>query len=172
MSDTLDKLNKISWFVGIVVKILMALIVCAIVVVIALAIVAAVNIDFVLDNVSGLTSGSQVAILAVCVIVILILMFVILYYIDHFFMNIRKNNTPFNEASVKDLKILAILTLKLTIAQAVIGAVLAGTIFASQDLPSVIGFNPLSLFIAGVIYVLYLVFKYGVDLQKEADETL
>jgi len=172
MNEAMNKLSKISWFVGIIVKILMILIALAIAAVIILAIVAAVNIDLVMENVSSITSSGQVVIMAVCAIAILLFMLLILYYIDHFFKDIREKNTPFTEGSVKDLKILAILTLLFVIAQTVIGAVLVYSIDIPDGIPMTIGFNPVSLFVAGIIYVLYLVFKYGVELQKESDETL
>ncbi|MDR2698269.1 MAG: DUF2975 domain-containing protein [Candidatus Methanoplasma sp.] len=170
MGSDLDKLNTISWWVGVIAKIAMVLFVCAIAAICVLMVVAAFNPDLLLDNIPELNTKGEIVLLGAMIITVVAFVIVILYYVNHLFMGIRKNNTPFTDESVKDLKTIAILVLVC----AIVAPILSGVAEYVFDVGAegAISFSPLTLFVAFVFYVLSLVFSYGAALQKESDETL
>ena len=86
-------------------------------------------------------------------------------------LSVKKDETPFNLKNVKLLKSIAILLMTVEplefIASRIPIALGDGTVIMSTYLPS--GF----ILAAGiVVYCVALVFKYGITLQKQFDETL
>ncbi|MCL1810870.1 MAG: DUF2975 domain-containing protein [Methanomassiliicoccaceae archaeon] len=169
MSETLNRLNKISKYIGLGSKVLFVLL--AIAIVFAFAVIVAVTLD---PDLVGLfeptVKNGQV--LATCVTTICAgaLGLIVLYYISRLFMNIYKNNTPFTDENVKTLEIIAIMAIVCAIAMPAASALSAYAFDAGYD--QVIGFNAFTLFVAFLVYFLSLIFKYGAVLQKESDETL
>jgi hypothetical protein len=92
------------------------------------------------------------------------------YYIVRMFENIRRHNTPFREEVVEDLRLVAKLLIVFTFAVPIVGWIAAWLADVSAE--SIFEFNLLTLFAAFLVYLLSLIFSYGTELQKEADETL
>jgi hypothetical protein len=170
MSAALTRLNKISEIVGLIVKIIMILIVVAMVGVCLAAIAIAVFPDIQLDIAPELTVAVNAAVFATMVIVLLVIIFAILYYIDRLFTGITKNNTPFTDDSVENLRMIAILMVVTAVAAPIMGGILV--YFFDFSGATVFGFDPLILFVAFLIYIISLVFSHGTALQKESDVTL
>jgi len=170
MDGPLEKLNKISWWVELIVKIAMVLLALAIFAVCVMMAVAAFDPDLLLNNIPELNTVGEVMVFGAMLIMMIILALVILYYIHHLFMSIRRNNTPFTDESVKDLKTIAILMLVC----AIVTPIVSGAVVYALDIGTAarIDFNPFTLFVAFMVYVLSLVFSYGTALQKESDELL
>lgn len=171
MSETLNKLNKISWFVSILAKVCMVLLAIGIVALTAMAVVVSLS-DALLAEISDFVGRTIVSgqVLGVFIAAILAaaLGIVTLYYIDRFFSNIHKSNTPFSDESVRYMEIIAVLLLISTIAIPAISALLA----YAFDSEVFMQFNLIPLFAAFIVYFMSLVFRYGASLQKESDETL
>ncbi|MCL2032872.1 MAG: DUF2975 domain-containing protein [Methanomassiliicoccaceae archaeon] len=170
MNDTLNRLNKISRYAGLAVKALMVFLIAVIALVLILMIVTALDPEMVLDNVDEFTKSGQV--LSMCAIIIVAVAFglIALYYADRLFTNVYKNGTPFMDDNVKCLERLAILLLVGTVILPIISA--AGIYFLEAQSDLLFQFNPAMLFMALLFYFLSLIFKYGVALQKDSDETL
>jgi hypothetical protein len=95
----------------------------------------------------------------------------LLYFARGLFANIEKEGTPFTEPNVKLLVNIGIVSLVQAFAapiilNIVINATGTETLFADS------GASGVSLILALFVFALSLVFKYGVELQKEADTTL
>jgi len=151
MNDALEKLNKVSRWMGYGAIVIMAIAVIIMVTFVGLAIAVAVNPDLFTPyfNDETVTTGMM---LAACGAGIIggALIFIAFYYVHRFSANACKNNTPFTNDNVRYLRIIAILTV----------------------VCAVITLNPFMLLVSFLIYFVSLVFKYGTELQKESDETL
>jgi len=173
MSETLNRLNKISEIAGFIAKIGMVLLAIGIAVAIIMICVVGLNPDL-LTDISEFTestvTNNQVLMLCLTVIIGAAFGIVLLYYLDRFFANIHENNTPFTDENVKYLRTIAILLLIFTFVVPAISMLLAYALDAGSDL--IIQFNFVSLFAAFIVYFLSLIFKHGTALQKESDEML
>ncbi|MCL2712648.1 MAG: DUF2975 domain-containing protein [Methanomassiliicoccaceae archaeon] len=181
MSETLNRLTTISKYGGIGANVLMILmIIAAVAAVIALAAVA-VNADLIIDLVERYGGvwdlpiskdrlAPVAAALIPCVIIILSLIIAILYFVARLLTNIHENNTPFTDENADTLVKIAILTLICTIVIPILDFAIQRMIDSGYY--QSYGFGLFPLFVAGLLYLLSLVFKHGAELQKEADETL
>ncbi|MDR0198245.1 MAG: DUF2975 domain-containing protein [Methanomassiliicoccaceae archaeon] len=177
MSDALNKLNRISRYGGLIAKVIMAILVIAIV---ALVILLAVTVadpelsfnpaDWNNMIIAAPVTIGQIQAAALAAIATIAAILAIMYYIDRLFTSLHKNNTPFTDENVRNLRIIAILILAATIVLAIIGAALSYVF--DTDAMTVIGFNPFTLLVALMVYILSLIFSYGVTLQRESDQTL
>ena len=172
MSETLNKLNKISEIAGLIAKICMVLLTLGIAAAVILICVVGLDPNF-LTNLSEsevtITNG-QILTAGVTLFFGAVIGMVILYYLDRLFTNIHKNNTPFTDENVKSLKTIAILLVIFTIVVPAVSALTAYALDAGYDWT--MQFNVISLFAAFIVYFLSLIFQHGTALQKESDETL
>jgi len=172
MSETLNKLNRISRLVEKGANIIMfLLIIVMILMLIAVTILMILSPD-VLPSPPGAEEFTKDQILVVCANAVLsgVFLVIALYYVRSFFGSIHKNNTPFTDEGVRSLEILAIILVACAFIVPLGSALLS---FATGFWPAQIAvFNPFLLFMALVMYFLSLIFKYGAALQKESDETL
>jgi len=95
---------------------------------------------------------------------------IVLYYANRFFTNVYKNNTPFLEENVLCLNRIAILMVIGAIALPIISGAAVYVLDVGYDM--VVNFDLFVLFAALFVYFLALIFKHGVELQKESDSTL
>lgn len=95
---------------------------------------------------------------------------VLAYFLAKLFGNIKNEGTPFTDANVKLLMAVGITCLVEAFGVSLILSVLVH----ATNTAAVFNFNSdiPNLFIALLVFALALVFKYGVELQKEADTTL
>ncbi len=169
MSETLNRLNKLSLYVGIVAKVLMALIGLLLIVMVITAIYFALDPDMVSELFTDLSYG-QVQSMAVTIIAICVGGFSILFFVNRLFVTIHKNHTPFLEENVRNLNIIAVLVVVMALAVPALEILLAYALKIESVLA--VNFNVTMLFMAFLVYLVSLVFRYGVILQKESDETL
>jgi len=171
MNETLDKLNKICGLARVTAKICIAFLIIGIFASIVMIGVVALYPDFLTDVFeTGGTTVTNGLILATCVTAIFggALGIVVLHYLDCLFTNIRDSNTPFTNKSVKYLETIARLLVIFTISVPAVSAIAA---FAfSTDV--VMEFSISALLVAGLVYVLSLIFKHGTSLQNESDAIL
>jgi len=95
----------------------------------------------------------------------------LLYYVYRLFNDIKINETPFTDNVVKFLNLIGILALVSAIAVPIFLSIFTNIV------PHVGNFNSFGLNVSFVIvglilFALSLIFKYGVQLQKESDTTL
>jgi hypothetical protein len=96
---------------------------------------------------------------------------VLLYFVTHLFRNIYEEGTPFTDKNVKCLVNIGIVSLIQSLG---VGAVM-GIVYdvtGTEALFHNVFTNGPGFIIALFVFALSLVFKYGVELQKEADATL
>jgi hypothetical protein len=96
---------------------------------------------------------------------------VLLYFARALFANIEREGTPFTDPNVKLLVIIGIVSL----VQAFAVPIIAGIVINATGTEALFGDSSssgASLIMALFVFALSLVFKYGVELQKEADTTL
>lgn len=90
--------------------------------------------------------------------------------------SIEKEYTPFNRSNVKKLKILSFLLLMFEplyfISMKVVGAIRPLILENGQRVTSFISFGGVFFALGLVVFCLALVFEYGIELQKQSDETL
>ena len=170
MSNTLNKLSKISRYAEMITIAMMVLLVIGITALLVLGAAVILNPSLLAEMASGDLSDGQIRTVLVTAVCALILGFVTLYYIYRLFKSIHVNNTPFMDESVKCLERIAIMVIICTIVLPIITYAAVHLLNGSQE--QVFEFNPFSLFIAFMFYFLSLIFKYGVALQKESDATL
>jgi hypothetical protein len=171
MSEALNKLNRISKIVAIVAMIgMVAMVIVAVCAAVAL-IVSALYPDAVLDAIAfdGETTLGYFQVICAGLIAASIIIFAVLFYVRHLFVGITKNNTPFTDECVKDLRMVAGLILVYAIALPVIGSVASYLLDTANDL---FIFSGSAFFLALMVYFIYLIFSYGTELQKESDATL
>ena len=128
---------------------------------------------YVLDDPSGFSAPmtvDEVRATAVTMEVISIIAAAISYHIMRMCGNVRKFNTPFRDEIVKDLRTVALLLLLFTFAVPTVGA--SAAYLAGVTMDEAFSFNLFTLLVALLAHMLWLIFKYGTELQKESDETL
>lgn len=170
MSDTLNRLNKLSFYVSVIVKLLMVFVAIVTIASLIVSIYIALNPDFVAEVFSPPDTYGSIQAMLIIVIAGGAVGFVILYVVNHLFMNIYRNHTPFMDENVKDLKYLSILVLVEALIVPIVGLTAAYTLDANLD--TTLNFNIAFLFMAFLLYIVSLIFRYGTALQKESDETL
>jgi len=174
MSETLNRLMRISELAELLARIFMYLLVAVIILAVILTVLVALNPDlipYIAENIEG-TDVATNDFLAMSVACITggVIGVVTLYYVRSLFSNIHKSGTPFTDESVETLVLIAILVVVGTIALPVITAVSS---YAFGVWPNhAMDFNPFMLFVAFLLYFLSLIFKYGTALQRESDEML
>ena len=147
----------------------MAVLIAGIVAVTLLMAASFVDADLIMENMKpAAISVGQLRALALIAAAACLFGLVIMYHINRIFMNIHRNNTPFTEDNVRDLRVIALLVLVVTIVLPIMSEASA---YAAGE-AAVIGFNPFTLLMAFIIYILSLIFSYGTELQRESDETL
>jgi len=96
---------------------------------------------------------------------------VLLYFARGLFANIEKEGTPFTDPNVKQLVNIGIISL----VQAFAVPIIVGIVINATGTTALFGDSSssgASLIMALFVFAMSLVFKYGVELQKEADTTL
>jgi len=170
MSETLDKLTKISKHVALFTKIFMVICVIALVAVIVMVVAVALNPDLI-SNFDGVSfTSNQLIAMGITSISGFCLGIIVLYYANSLFTNIHKNNTPFRDENVFLLRRISLLMVIGAFALPIISAAAAFALNAGYDW--VVSFDLFVLFTAFIVYFLSLIFKHGVELQKESDSTL
>ena len=175
MSETLNKLNRIFEFAGMIAKILMVLIVVVAAIVVVFMAVLAFFPDILTKAVEAvpgtvLPTSDQLYTLSAAAVLNMVFLFVLLYYLYRLSKNISESRTPFTDASVRYLELMAVILFISTFALPAISALVS---FAYGIWPyGVISFSPYLLLTSIIVYFLSLIFKYGTSLQKESDETL
>ncbi|MDR1954900.1 MAG: DUF2975 domain-containing protein [Candidatus Methanoplasma sp.] len=171
MSDALNRLNRISGYIELTAKVLIALTIIGMIFAFALMVVVILNPD-ILPEVSGITAATTEEAITLGVTIISGCVFgsITLYYLHRLFASIHKNNTPFVDENVKCLEMIAILVIAGSIAIPAISWATAYILDAGYEL--IMAFSPPLLFVAFLIYFVSLIFKYGTVLQKESDATL
>lgn len=91
-----------------------------------------------------------------------------LYFIYRLFKVVYQTKTPFTDAAVKNLNIIGIVSLAQSIGVSLFMSILIGATHAAI---STSGWG-MSVGFALFIFLLSLIFRYGVSLQKESDTTL
>lgn len=169
MSDALNRLNKLSRYVCIGLKLLMVLLGFAIAAMAIALIAILMNPDWLAQIYPDLTYGDAVVMMS-SILTFTIVGFIAFFLAHRLFKNIYTNHTPFLDQNVKDLKYIAMVVL--------VGAILSPIIVFAIAVGNDVTFDPtveinFGLFMmAFLVYLLSLVFKYGTALQKESDETL
>ncbi|MDR0334614.1 MAG: DUF2975 domain-containing protein [Methanomassiliicoccaceae archaeon] len=174
MSDTLNKLNRLSGYAEVLSKIIMVVLVIVIVgacIVLALTYADLSAIEGILEEWEVMPADNEIRAVALNAIAMCAIGLVIMYYVHRLFTNIHKSNALFTDANVEDLRTIAILLL---IAAVVLTAVVSLTTFYLLDTTDiVVGFNPLMMLMTAlIIYMVSLIFRYGTELQRQSDETL
>lgn len=169
MSDTLDRLNKLSRYVCIGVKLLMILL-GFIIVTVAITLGAVLwNPDWLIQVYPDMAYGDAIVMLS-SIILLTIVGFFAFFLVHRLFKNIYTNHTPFLDENVRDLRNISIIVL--------VGAIISPIVVFAVATMNDVTFDPtveinFGLFLmAFLVYLLSLVFKYGTALQKESDETL
>jgi hypothetical protein len=170
MHETLNKLNKLSLWGGLLTKIAMILLILGAVFLLILMVVTALNPDVLIDILDNEMAKDDILVVCAAGLAVLAIGLLILYCLDRILDNIREAGTPFTDENVKGLRRIAVLVLIAAIAVPVIGFILVKITDAGSNV--MIEFNPFLLFVAVLVYFVSLIFKYGVALQKESDETL
>ena len=179
MSEALNKLTKVSRFVGSVTTVLMVALTVAMIVAVVAIIAVALNPDIVNSvieyagntiNIDDIDTTAAAAILLATVLVLMPLMIAIMYFVRRMFNNIHENNTPFTDDNAKCLVNIALLTVACTIAAPILDYALQTVIDTASY--QAYSFSAFPLLVALLLYFLSLVFKYGAELQKESNETL
>ena len=80
-------------------------------------------------------------------------------------------DSPFTDGVVKRMTGFAVSLIPYAVIKPTVTSI-AGALFASGDLEIGLNFDLGTLFTALVVFLLITIFKYGVSLQKEADQTL
>lgn len=93
----------------------------------------------------------------------------IVFFVYRFFKSIVAEQTPFNDKAVHNLLLIGIISL---VSQVLVWAILAIYVAATRLTVDLGGFSGPSFLSCLFIFALALVFKYGTELQKEADTTL
>jgi hypothetical protein len=93
----------------------------------------------------------------------------ILFFVYRFFKSIVTEQTPFNDKAVHNLLLIGIFSL---VSEILVWAIMAIYVAATHITVDLGGFSGPSFFSCLFIFALALVFKYGTELQKEADTTL
>ena len=181
MSESLNRLVKLSKWGAIIAKVLMILtVVCMIILTICLIYIAA-NADLVINAVADGTLiinipietidiPAAATVIILCVLVMGVIGVVLLYYTGRLFKNIYDNRTPFTDDNARSLIIMAVLIVICTIAAPIFDFALQRIIDGVYL--QTLGFGAPPLFVALILYVLSLVFKHGAELQRESDHTL
>ena len=173
LSDTLNRLHKISGYAAVATKIIMvALVIVIISAAVMLAMVSAGSFDLIIEELAEEeVTTKQIQAAALNAIAASAAVLVILYHIDRLFTNIHKRNALFTDDNVRDLRIIALL---LAVAAVIITTVSVITIYFLLDTTDiVVGFNPLTMLLAAfIVYIMSLIFSHGTELQRQSDETL
>jgi len=171
MSDTLNRLNKLSGYAGLFAKIVMMLLIIAVIGGCVLLALTFADPDLIIDNVPEATSIGYAQATALNIITGAAVLFPIMYFINRFFMNIHKSNVVFTYTNVRDLRTVALLIVVLAVVMTVVVSLTTYFLLNAEDI--VVGFSPLTMLLtAFIVYVLSLIFSHGADLQRESDETL
>lgn len=93
----------------------------------------------------------------------------VLYFVYRFFKSIVSEQTPFNDKAVHNLLLIGVFSL---VSEVLVWAILGIYQAAAHMTVALNGFNGPSLLTCLFVFALALVFKYGTELQKEADTTL
>ena len=181
MSESLDRLIRISRWGEVITKVLMIIMVIGIVAGTVALVYIAVNPDFIITAVSDGALILNVPIedidisavawaLILGLLVLGVLVTALLYFTGRLFGNIYDNKTPFTDDNARILMIMAILIVVCTIATPILDFAVQNIIDATYY--QSYGFGVFPLFVALILYVLSLVFKHGAELQRESDHTL
>ena len=168
-ADPLKKLNRVSWWAGLIAKIMMILVVLAIVF-LCYGLIYLYSNPLPWGGSAPWNTASFVYTISYVVRAVLLVM--ILYFINHMFMNIRRNNTPFMGVVVKDLRIMSILVLVYGLVPLIEACVFMYVIDFYHIQLVTSSLDLYIFFLSFIIYAVSLVFSYGVALQKASDETL
>ena len=122
--------------------------------------------DIVFDGVSS-SNPVKIALHAIHILALLsIQIFVVILLLS-----VKKDETPFNLKNVRLLKSIAILLMVLEPLEVIASRI--PTVLSDNTVAVMTYFPSGSIFVAGiVVYCISLVFKYGITLQKQFDETL
>ena len=173
MSESLDTLKKSSRLMGVGVTILMIIFAIAVALLVFLMIFEILYPSFTLhvagyvyeNAVSGQVLTRQAVAVSNYVFVL-----IVLYYVRRLFMSTYKNNTPFANEGVNSLAYIAAALFAFTLAVPAI-SILASYAFGVWP-DQIMDLNPYLLFAAVLSGFLFLIFRYGAELQTESDETL
>lgn len=90
--------------------------------------------------------------------------------VKQIFKNIRVNQTPFNERVIHYLKKTAVAVILISIIPAFVGSLLLNLVVPESVID--FDFQYIGLGVGVLLFMLGLVFNYGIELQKKDDETL
>jgi len=173
MSDTLNRLHRISGYAGVVAKVIMAFLIIAVIA--AAVMLAAVSADLEpiaegLAEETEFTKGDVQA-AALNAIVAGLAGIMIMYVVNRLFTNIHKRNALFTDDNVRDLRTISLMLVVSAIAITIVSVLTIVFLLDTTDI--VVGFNPLAMLLAAfIVYIMSLIFSYGTELQKQSDETL
>ncbi|MDR1691078.1 MAG: DUF2975 domain-containing protein [Candidatus Methanoplasma sp.] len=162
MNEPSTELKKLSWIVGLVAKIMMI----ASIAFIAYLLILLANV--ILHPVLVVNGSILTADICITNLAMWLLLFAIMYCLNRLFTNICKSGLPFTKENADYLSIIAVLIVVYALGLPLLAWVAALTFANSGH----VYFDLFLLFIAFLVYVISLVFKYGTVLQKESDETL
>lgn len=125
--------------------------------------------DIRINNRAVLNIASQPLILMfILALINIIVLTIIIYFVYLIFRGIEKTYTPFHEKNTSRIKIIAGMTIILSIigsfSDAVVDYYTIGQLTWKLNIEGIV--------IGIIIYFIALVFHYGCELQKESDETL
>ena len=122
--------------------------------------------DIVFDGVSSSNPVKNALYFISALVMLSVQIFVVILLLS-----VKKDETPFNLKNVRLLKSIAILLMVLEPLEVIASRI--PTVLSDNTVAVMTYFPSGSIFVAGiVVYCISLVFKYGITLQKQFDETL
>ena len=170
--NNLEKLQRISGHVSVLILIIMVLMALAIVISLILLVLCYIDGSWFSEVMSLLEEEALAGFEASMVVGVIDSLFVLamLWLMYKMFSDIKSSYTPFKNENVTRLKHVAYILLVYSIALPIIGAIAEE--LSGDPLLVVIEFNFVLVAVAVLFYCMSLVFAYGTNLQKESDETL
>lgn len=168
MDATLERLSTLSRYVSIALKVIMIFFMLIVAATTVLAVMTATDATILADIPDY--NKSDMFTISVTAVVSGIFAVALLFILNRLFSNIHRMHSPFTDDNARNLKIIAFLVLLMGIVVPVF-EVLASMVYSSGQAPPM-DINVGMIFMAFLVYLVSLVFKYGAALQKESDETL
>lgn len=170
MVNALERLTTLSKYITIILKIIMILIIVGAVLMSILTVTVALNDDMFAEIFKEL-GRNDFFVIYITTMIGLALAIIVVYELHSLFDNIYREHTPFIEENARILKYISMLVLVSAVVIPIIAIISTHLLGANPD-NDYSTFNVGLIFTAFIIYLSSLIFKYGVALQKESDETL
>jgi len=169
MSETSDRLKRLSGFAGVVSKIILALLVICVIVSAILLVITVVDLSILPDAVTNELTERQAQYIALNALAVSAVALAIMYYVQRLFTDIHGSDAVFTEKNVNSLRSIA-LTM---VVAAVVMIIVTGITYIMDPMPIINGGNTLLfLLMAFIVYIISLIFQHGAELQRQSDETL